>query len=48
MKQKNSFKIFGDLDLDDEDDLFGSEDEQPQASRSKLRGEEARSSARGE
>jgi len=48
--EKNSFKIFGDLDLDDddEDDLFGSEDEQPQASRSKLRGEEARSSARGE
>lgn len=62
--EKNSFKNFGDLDLDDDDedddedtdddaaaaddDLFGSEDEQPQVSRSKLRGEEARSSGRGE
>lgn len=47
--EKNSFKNFGDLDLDDDDDdLFESGDEQPQTSRLKLRGEEARSSTREE
>lgn len=46
---KNSFKKFGDLDEDDDnDDPFGSEDDQPWPSRSKLGGGKARSSDRGE
>lgn len=48
MTEKKSLKYFGDLDEDDDDDSFGSEDDQPQASRSKLRGEKAKSSGRGE